>query len=217
VGSFRTACFRVARFPGERRSVLSTFLSVFLLTCALTLVAIDKAAADELDCIAHSRGGTVRWDSSWQSDQQDDNVLYRIASVQDHQSKTSRTVTLELAAVTRAKRNIRYLSIGVPATAKVVCFRISAPSHADEHSAAEPEPSVTAAQPKPTPTADDNNTSSFIKYSDAQGWILADPPPYQALTTCEVLGKAFRCLLSDKQKHGSELSTIEDELRIRPR
>lgn len=199
---------------------------VFVAIAALHLGA-DIARAD-LDCVAASRGGTLTWDNSWQSDQLDEGVPYRVATLTEHRERTSRTITVELVALLPARRSVRYLSVSDQQVARAVCSHLSTPNHESRQAdIVIRENRLTRISNLPTvirsgastapadPTGPNNPETPFIRFGP-KGWILSDPPPYEAMTLCEVAGKSFRCLQHDKSAHGRELSDIEQELSILP-
>ncbi|MFN8389707.1 MAG: hypothetical protein U0136_05405 [Bdellovibrionota bacterium] len=187
-------------------------------------------STEPFDCVAHARGKSLRWNPSWQSDQQDSGIPYRIASVGDNQAKHNRTLMLELAATTPARKNIRYLAVSGVGFAAEICANVGGDNEPKALPKAVPN-TVTKLEklpklgyrPTPKPTVSPRTTATedadlpFIYYTTEHGWIRGDAPPYQVLTTCELLEKRFRCLLEDKQNHGKELDPIEEEMEVRPR
>ena len=188
------------------------------------VVRAEETPRSDFGCVIASQGGTLTWDSSWQSDQSDEGMAYRIASIAERKEGRELMVMVELVALGRASRTVRYLTISDRDTAQSLCRNISTPTAANRSKEIvvarsgkiSRQPNNQRMQSPPIdPSFAEERDYPFIRHTK-WGWVLSDPPSYEAMTLCDVGERRFRCLQSDFQAHSQSLNQLAQELyRVR--
>ena len=212
----------------------------------LVLACRSRAAAEiPSDCLMNAKDKVIAWNSSWQGDQADDGIQYRIIAARFAQEyRGGRPVlasaTFELVAQRKADKPFRYLVISEEKVAQEFCLHIergSTPPVAEEAgpqadsvdadpgiSSPESAPvqtnepvAVTRAPERPAPDKTEDKTSGlpFIKHG-ASGWVRANAPKEGNLSICEAFGRAFSCLSEEKRSFQNELRRIEEQAKSLP-
>lgn len=150
--------------------------------------------AQNTNCLFDTKGKSLRWNSSWQNDNQDNKVSYTISEVT--KDPTAKSIVVELNANSKANLSKRLIVVYDEIFAQTLCDRIIAENGSSEAKQSE-----------------DLKNLSFIKFYK-NTWILAEVSQKQTLATCYVYSKKYLCTLDDKLNHSQDLKKIEEELKF---
>ncbi len=167
------------------------------LILSITLFLSTSVKADNISCLLQIKGQTLKWNSSWQSDNQDNRITYNIINILE--DSKNHTTTIELAANSKANKNKRQIIVSDSLFAQTLCDKISLENQANENRQLEQNDKL-----KDIP---------YIKYLK-NSWILAETPQNETLATCNIYGKKHLCSLKDKLSHENDLKKIEEELKF---
>ena len=171
---------------------------IFLVgTLVLGLLApINLASADPAyDCLEKSKGRLICWDSRWQSDKLDDNVIYMIKKASLKVSPPNKVLTLTLMTKENAKKKQRSFEVTTVTGARNTCDRLVDVISLDD--------SFKSEDPSDLP---------YIWYSRG-GWVRGYPPEEGQLSVCTIKGQRFSCLVTDKDRFGRYLKDVETRPR----
>ena len=171
--------------------------STVLVLGAAFLSVSSANAASNLDCIASSKGRKLLWNSAWEPDKGDNNIEYRIVEVSEIDRIPTRQVTLELVAIDPAGISRRRAVIATEDKARAICERL-----VDDKTLLRFPGQLQA----------DAETLPFIKYTK-DGWVRADRDPKVSVGVCRIGELRFACNESDRQRFGSTLKSLEEELK----
>lgn len=188
----------------NRTAILCRILRKAGLLAGAAMLPLSTAAAD-FQCLDGSTASVLRWDGSWQSDRLDHDVNYRITDLVRISSGASRSITIEMEALSPAEKSERFLAIASDLLASEVCKRLSKSSSLEA-----------APRDKSAEKNDSADRLRFIKYT-ARGWVRDDPPPRKTLAKCIISGIEFLCLEEEKQRYGDQLDLVGAELRAQPK
>lgn len=183
---------------------VSTLCLFFLL-----FTAGRAEAASYMECIEKSRGRTIIWDSSWDSDKRDNGTRYKITDVSIYNRLPDRSVTLNMVATGNHSKRRRSYKVITEEKARAFC----------EHLVKEVRdlrfPGDTGiATEEASPSEASALGLPYIRFT-SEGWVRDDPPSGEKLTTCRVLDTRFSCLPAEKEKFSRPLKELEEELRWR--
>jgi hypothetical protein len=154
------------------------------------------SAASNLDCIAASKGKKIRWNALWDSSRLDNDVQYRVMNVTQIDRIPLRRITLELHAEGSASLSNRTVIVQTEDKARAFCDRIVVEKDLLRF---------------PGTETTDVSQLPFIHFT-REGWVRGDPEPGTALGICLINSVRFSCPETDRQRFGSSLRTIEEEL-----
>lgn len=161
-----------------------------------------QAVRSQLACLARSKGQYLEWKREWQNDYRDHGAYYLVTNAVEFNKHPNRSVTLTLEAKTHASVKHRTLVADAEDIARRFCeaLRLNLPhAHSD----------VRFSGPG---MAESASNLPFIHYS-REGWVRGDAPVSERTTVCRVLNKRFSCLAEEKDRYGSTLKSLEEELR----
>lgn len=171
-------------------------ISIKIIFCC-TLLFVATAKAENISCLLETKGKTLKWNSSWQNDNQDNRVTYNITDILEDSQNNSTTIVL--IANSKANKITRQIIVSDSLFAQTLCDKIHLENQAKENKQLEQN--------------DKLKNIPYIKFAK-NSWILAETPQNETLATCYIYSKKYLCSLKDKLSHQSDLKKIEEELKL---
>ena len=174
------------------------------LLCLILVLPISEAnAASYLKCLEQSKGKYITWNPQWDSDRADRGTKYQVKKIRIVNKIPDRIVTLELRAKDRATRKSRTVTVKTEERARPICESVHVirrslglPGNKGGISSQPPEYSL-----------------PFIRYTK-DGWVRAKHPErILDLSVCRVHKREFSCLKDEKDRWGTWLKSVEEEIR----
>lgn len=171
-------------------------ISIKLVLCIFLLI-VETVKADSASCLLAIKGKTLKWNSSWQNDNQDNRITYNIINVLEDSQNNS--TIIELLANSKANKNKRQIIVSDSLFAQTLCDKIDLENQIKEN--------------KQLAQNSKLKNIAYIKYLK-NSWIFAETPQHETLATCYIYSKKYLCSLKDNLLHQSELKKIEEELKL---
>jgi hypothetical protein len=198
--------------------------NILLLTALLAILSLPKIAfANDLDCLALTKGHVVEWDKDWQADLSDNGVRYKITEIKTvTRPQNPKAIELSLVAQGSANKPVRTARIVKELAAHLFCERIvgglrnpsvgvltalggrdAARAHAAEIDSFFPAYEV------------DPASLSFRRWHDGR-WVAARPQPGEQEFVCQTEVLAFACGEQDyRWLQGQKLTVSKPWVELR--
>jgi hypothetical protein len=180
-----------------RRRISNASTMLFIVLAVILCSARLGQAESQLGCLEKSKGQVLNWAAAWTPERQDDGVEYEVVAVTTKNKMPDRSVVLDLKATGKAAASTRTVKADSEESARRICDRLH----------------VKKVIRNPFAESDAQaQERDFIQYS-SDGWVRGYQPANKRLADCPIGQMIFSCTEEDKQRYGSMLKPLEEQLR----